>query len=117
MKWMIILLEVMLFASGLCLVVTIVTAHRSTANPSHPGAKPMTSSVPESAPQKVADIADALHDWLPCPHRRQALLDWVDASLARWEFMRRVRPDLYDDVTMAVLRNQYRDWIEEYSEP
>lgn len=72
----------------------------------------MALPMPVVDPQQITDTADALNDWLTCPYTRQALLDWVEASLVSWDFTRQSSPVATDELLQSMLREQYREWVE-----
>ncbi|MFJ7315608.1 hypothetical protein ACIQVE_23180 [Pseudomonas sp. NPDC098747] len=63
-------------------------------------------------PQYTAEVADSLNIWLACPYTRNALLEWVEASLVLWNLTRQIRPDVSPELELKMLREQYRDWVE-----
>lgn len=73
----------------------------------------MSLLVPAIDPVLIVNTANALNDWLPCPYTRQALLSWVEASLAMWALTRQISPELTDEFVSHMSRMQYREWIEE----
>lgn len=67
-------------------------------------------------PKYAAEVAGALNEWLPCPYTRQALLDWVEASLAVWDLNRQIHPDISPELERSMFHEQYRDWVEAKSD-